>query len=294
MYRYKILLVLLILNSTTPNVTAFDDISSLQPLVSAKGYILMDYHSGEIVLKSDSTKKLEPASITKVMTAFVAFRLIRRGKLKLNEIAKVSKNAKSMHGSRSFLEIGSNISVENLIKGIIIQSGNDAAVALAEHISGSEAKFVRLMNKQAKKLGMNNTHFRNVSGLSDPDHYSTAYDLAILAKALIDTFPDYYNYYSLTSFKHNNISQKNRNTLLFWDPTVDGIKTGYTSNAGYCLMASAKRNGRRLISVVLQDYSERARALSSKTLLEYGFKYYQSVKLKNKNIDSDFDELDDY
>jgi len=290
-FIYTQLIAVLLIVGTTSSI-AFDDASDSPPLISAKGYLLMDFDSGELLVKTNIKQRLEPASLTKVMTALVIFKHLKKHKISLRDQTHVSHKARSMIGSRSFLEEGSKISVEQLLKCMIIQSGNDAAIVLAEHVSGSEAAFVQLMNKEAHQLGMQTTHFQNVTGLSDPNHYTSAYDLALLAKAIIQQYPKYYRYFSMVSYTHNKISQKNRNKLLFWDPTVDGIKTGFTNKAGYCLLASAKRKGRRLISVVLSDYSAKARALSSKTLLEYGFRYYGSDTTPSTEEHSYSDPLD--
>lgn len=217
-----------------------------------------------------------PASITKVMTAFVVFSELEEGNIKLDDLVTVSKKAWKTPGSRMFINVNSKVSVEDLIQGMIIQSGNDASVALAEHIAGSEDTFAALMNQHAQELGMKNTHFINSTGLPDKTHKTTARDLAILARALIKRFPQYYKWYSTKDFTYNKIKQSNRNTLLWRDKSVDGMKTGHTEEAGYCLLASAKRNNMRLISVVLGTSSANARAQETQKLLNFGFRFYES------------------
>jgi len=249
------------------------------PKVSAKSYILQDFNSGNILAELNASSRVEPASITKLMSAYIIFNEIEAGRLKLIDKVIISKKAWRMPGSRTFVEVNSKVPVEVLLKGIIIQSGNDATVALAEHIAGSEETFVSLMNQFAQKLGMQGTHFANSTGLPDPDHYSTAKDIALLSKAVITDHPRFYSYYSIKKYVYNGIPQYNRNKLLWRDKTVDGLKTGHTDSAGYCLASSAKRDNMRLIAVVLGDKSEEARANSSRALLNYGFRFFESRKL---------------
>ena len=217
------------------------------------------------------------------MTAYLTFAALRQKQIQPTQVVPVSERAWKAEGSRMFIEPNKPVTVEELMRGMIVQSGNDACIALAELISGGEEAFVRAMNAQARKLGMKNTNFMNATGLPNPQHYSTAQDLALLTVAIIRDFPDYHPLYSMKEYRYNNITQANRNRLLWSDPTVDGMKTGYTENAGYCLITSAKRGERRLISVVLGTATESARASESQKLLNYGFQYYDSVKLYEKN-----------
>jgi len=249
------------------------------PKVEASGYLLMDYHSGAVLAENNGEKRLEPASLTKIMTAYVVFKELEEGNISLQDQVLVSKKAWKTPGSRMFIEVGKKVSVDDLIHGMIIVSGNDACVALAEHIAGSEESFVALMNKYAIELGMENTHFVNATGLPDPDHYTTPEDILKVTRALIREFPQYYPIYSQREFTYNKITQKNRNRLLWRDPSVDGVKTGHTKSAGYCLVASAKREGMRLLSVVMGTKSEEARAEESQKLLNYGFRFYQTHRL---------------
>ncbi|MFA7240638.1 MAG: D-alanyl-D-alanine carboxypeptidase family protein [Sulfuricellaceae bacterium] len=252
------------------------------PAIAARSYLLLDYHSGQTLAQQNATERIEPASLTKLMTAYLTFTAVRQERIRLNQPLAVSERAWRAEGSRMFIRLNVPVKVEDLIRGMIVQSGNDACIALAEGIDGSEEAFVQHMNEQAQKLGMKNTHFMNVTGLPNPQHYSTAFDLGLLARAIIRDFPEYYPYYSLKDFKYNNISQPNRNRLLWLDPTVDGIKTGHTESAGFCLIASAKRDTRRLISVVLGTASESARASKSQILLNYGFQYFDTHRLYEK------------
>lgn len=249
------------------------------PAVSADSYILMDHHSGQVLAQKNPDERMDPASITKLMTAYVVFAEMKAGRLPLDTRVVISEHAWRMPGSRTFVEVGTKVPVSTLVQGMIVQSGNDATVALAEKVAGSEATFASLMNQQAKRLGMNDTHFVNSTGWPDPDHYSTARDIAKLTRALIDDFPEYYKYYAEREFAYNGISQYNRNKLLWRDQSVDGVKTGHTDAAGYCLVASAQREQMRLISVVLKDRSEEARAASSQALLNYGFRFFETRKL---------------
>lgn len=249
------------------------------PEVGAKAYILVDHFSGRVLAENNSEQRLEPASLTKIMTAYVVFRELKKGTLKLDTMVTVSEKAWRTEGSRMFAQVGAQISVENLLKGMIVQSGNDASVALAEHVGGDESVFVQMMNQNAERLGMKNTHYKNSMGLPDPDHYTTAKDLYLLTHALIAEFPEYYQWHSIKEFVFNNIKQTNRNKLLWQDPTVDGVKTGHTEGAGYCLVASALRDGMRLISVVLGTKSDNERAAANKALLNYGFRFYETRSL---------------
>ena len=253
------------------------------PSLAASGYVLMDYHSGQIIAASNAEQRLEPASLTKLMTAYTVFHELRAGHISLEDQVRVSEKAWRMIGSRMFIEAGTSVSVKELLKGMIIASGNDASVALAEHVAGSEDAFVALMNAHARRLGMQKTRFANSTGLPDPDLYTTPVDMAKLASALIHEFPEFYRWYSERSYTYNNIRQSNRNLLLFRDDSVDGLKTGHTSAAGYCLVASAQRSEMRLISVIMGTGSERARAQESEKLLNYGFRFFETHRLYGAN-----------
>jgi len=249
------------------------------PSVDADSYVLMDFHSGRVLAEDDPDKIVEPASITKVMTGYVVFQALESGSIALDDDVLISERAWRMPGSRMFIEVGRRVSVEDLLQGMIIQSGNDASVALAEHVAGSEAAFVDLMNQYARRIGMDNTNYANATGLPDETQQTTAIDTALLTRALISEFPQYYNWYSEREFTFNGIRQNNRNTLLFRDDSVDGVKTGHTSSAGYCLVTSAERNSSRMISVVMGSSSERARADASQSLLNYGFRFFETHRL---------------
>jgi len=250
------------------------------PQVQAGAYVLMDYASGQIIAASNADMRMAPASLTKLMTSYVVFHALRAGTLKLDDPVTISEHAWRAEGSRTFLKVGSQVPAQVLIKGMIVQSGNDATIALAERIGGTESAFVQLMNQAARQLGMSHTHFEDSTGLPSPAHYSTARDLAILARALVRDYPQYYGYFSLREFVWNHIRQENRNGLLGRDPSVDGLKTGHTDAAGYCLVSSAKRGNMRLISVVLGSPSVKAREDSSAALLNYGFTFYESISVE--------------
>lgn len=250
------------------------------PKVAASGHLLIDFDSGKIISEESADERLEPASLTKIMTAYVVMRELREGNLKLTEEVLVSEKAWRTPGSRMFIEVGKKVSVEKLMMGLIVQSGNDASVALAEHVAGSEESFAGLMNQHAQRLGMDNTHFVNSNGLPAEDHYTTARDMAAVAAATIREFPDYYKWYAVKKFSYNIPNpQYNRNKLLWRDDSVDGLKTGHTEAAGYCLVASAKREDMRLISVVMGTKSENARAKVSQSLLNYGFRFFETHRL---------------
>ena len=249
------------------------------PSLNARGYIMVEHFSGEVLAKNNPDQRLEPASLTKLMTAYVTFSELKQGKLGLNDLVTVSEKAWRTPGSRMFIEVGKQVSVEDLLLGMIVQSGNDASVTLAEHVAGTEESFADLMNHYAAELGMTGSHFENSTGLPSPEHYSTATDMATLARALIDRFPDYYRWYAQREFTYNDITQHNRNTLLWRDASVDGLKTGHTEAAGYCLVASAKRGDMRLITVVMGTPSEKARADSSQALMNYGFRFFETHRL---------------
>ena len=253
------------------------------PEVEAKADILQDYHTGTVLAENNADEKLAPASLTKIMTVYVVFREISNGHLHLDDLATISQKAWRTSGSRMFLDVNTKVSIEDLLKGVIIQSGNDASVALAEHVAGDEVTFADMMNQHAQRLGMNNSHFENSDGLPSPNHYTTARDLAMVTTALIKEFPDYYRWFSQKEFTYNKITQQNRNMLLSRDETVDGVKTGFTDEAGYCLVASALRDGMRLISVVMGTKSVNARAKENQKLLNYGFRFFESHRVHPKN-----------
>ena len=249
------------------------------PSTGARAYILQDFDSGRIIAEKDSDKSIEPASITKLMSAYAVFTELKNGNITLDDKVTISEKAWRTPGSRMFIEVGKQVSVEDLLKGVIIQSGNDATVALAEYIAGSEDTFAALMNRHAEELGLTGSHFVNSTGLPDPEHYMSARDIARLAADLIREFPEYYKWYSQKEFTYNDITQYNRNKLLWRDESVDGMKTGHTDSAGYCLVTSAKQEDMRLISVVLGTASENARAEASQALLNYGFRFFETHKL---------------
>jgi D-alanyl-D-alanine carboxypeptidase (penicillin-binding protein 5/6) len=246
------------------------------PTVDARSYIVVDYRTGKVLASQEPVARSEPASLTKLMTAYIVFQELVAGKLKLDEPVVVSEHAWRSEGSRTFIELGKPVSVELLILGMIVQSGNDATIALAERIAGTEETFAQLMNTNAKRLGMVGTHFENSSGLPSPQHYTTARDMSLLAVAMIRDFPQFYKYYSVREFEHNGIKQQNRNGLLGRDPSVDGLKTGHTDSAGFCLVTSALRDGMRLVSVVLGSTSMKGRENASGALLNYGFTFYDT------------------
>lgn len=245
------------------------------PTLQAKSFVLMDAESQTILAEGNAHLKLPPASLTKIMTDYVAAAEIEAGRLRMDELVEVSINAWKTGGSKMFIQEGTKVSVEDLLRGIIIQSGNDASIALAEHIAGDDNEFAKIMNSYAKELNLENTHFKNSTGLPHEEHLSTAYDNALLARALITKFPNHYKMYSELEYTYNDITQPNRNKLLTMDPTVDGVKTGYTEEAGYCLVASAERNGLRLITAVLGTESGQERINDTRKLLNYGFRYFE-------------------
>ncbi len=249
------------------------------PELDATSYFLVDFDSGKVLAEKDPDKHIEPASITKLMTAYLVDKAIADGDIALDEMVTISEKAWRMKGSKMFVEVGKQVPVDDLLKGLIIQSGNDASVALAEHIAGSESAFAGYMNHQAQLLGMTNTNFVNSTGWPDENHYSSARDIATLTRAVISEFPESYSYYKEREYTYNEIRQFNRNRLLWRDDTVDGVKTGHTEAAGFCLVASAQREDMRLISVVLGANSDKARTQSSQSLLNYGFRFYETHKL---------------
>jgi len=246
------------------------------PQLDARAYVLVDYRTDKILAAKDAVARVEPASLTKLMTAYIVFQELAAGKLKLDEQVTVSEHAWRSEGSRTFIELGKPVSVQDLILGMVVQSGNDATIALAERIAGTEDTFAQMMNANAVRLGMVGSHFENSSGLPSPQHYTTARDLSLLANAIIREYPQYYKWFSVREFEHNGIKQQNRNGLLEKDPTVDGLKTGHTDSAGYCLVTSSVRNGMRLVSVVMGSASMKARENASAALLNYGFTFYDT------------------
>ncbi len=251
--------------------------------LAANSYVLYDFASNQVIVSRKSSERIEPASLTKLMTAYITFAAVKSKKLALGQTLPISEAAWRAEGSRMFLDPRKRAIVDDLIKGMIVQSGNDASITLAEGIAGSESAFAELMNLEAARLGMKNTHFVNATGLPNASHYSTAYDLSLIASAIIRDFPENYPYYSIKEFKYNNITQPNRNRLLWTDQYVDGMKTGFTENAGYCLIASAKRGTRRLVSVVLGASSDSGRITESQKLLNYGFQFFDSIRLYGKS-----------
>ena len=250
------------------------------PAVIGKSWLVADLSSNQVLAMEKADERIEPASLTKLMTAYLVFSALREKKLALERQVKVSERAWRAPGSRMFIQPGRPVNVDELIRGMEVQSGNDACIALAEAIAGTEDLFVQMMNREAARLGMKNTRFMNASGLPEAQHYSTAHDLYLLCAALIRDFPDYYaQYYALKEFRYNNISQPNRNRLLWLDASVDGVKTGHTEAAGYCLIASSSRSGRRLLSILLGSTSESTRAQESLKLLNWGYQFFDSVKL---------------
>ena len=253
------------------------------PAIAAKAYLLLDFNSEQLLVAHNAQQRVEPASLTKLMTAYLTFTALKQKLVRPDQVVPVPERAWRAEGSRMFIEPRKPVTVDELVRGMVVQSGNDASIALAEAIAGSEDAFAQLMNREAQRLGLKNTHFVNATGLPHPQHYSTAQDLVLLAAAIIRDFPEYYPLYSQKEYRYNNITQANRNRLLWTDPTVDGMKTGYTENAGYCLLTSARRGERRLVSIVLGAASEAARAAESQKLLNYGFQFYDGMRLYAKN-----------
>lgn len=252
------------------------EITPAAPQLAAKSYVLIDAATGQVLINNNGDQRLPPASLTKLMTAYLATLEMKKGQVRPTDLVTISEKAWRTGGSKMFVEVGKKVSLEDLLHGIIIQSGNDASVAVAEYLAGSEEVFAQLMNKTAQQLGMVNTHFMNSTGLPSPDHYSSAHDMGILARAIIYEDPAHYAIYSQKEFLWNNIKQPNRNLLLWRDNTVDGLKTGHTEEAGFCMVASAKRNDLRLITVVFGTANEKARAEETQKLLTYGFRFYEN------------------
>lgn len=267
------------LKKPSPTVTNKPLVTPAAPVLNAKAYILIDANSGKIIAEKNSEERLPPASLTKMMTLYVVSNALHHEQIHLADSVRVSRDAWKIGGSRMFIKEGQQVSVEDLLKGIIVDSGNDACVAMAEHIGGTEGAFTDIMNQQAQNLGMKNSHFTDSTGLPDPDLYTTAKDLAILGRALVSDFPQYYSWYKQKWFTYNGIRQPNRNRLLWRDNQVDGIKTGHTNEAGFCLVSSAKRDNMRLLAVVLGEPNESSRADDSEKLLNYGFRFFETHQL---------------
>jgi len=279
-FKFAIFLLFsLIFTSFQLRAEEADMLTPTPPTVAAGSYILQDFRSGKVLAENNADVKLAPASLTKIMTVFVVFTEIRNGHLHLDDTATISQKAWATGGSKMFIKVDDKVKIEDLLKGVIIQSGNDASVALAEHVAGDESTFAEMMNQYAQRLGMLNTHFVDSNGLPAENHYTTARDLATLTSALIKEFPEYYRWFSQQEFTYNNITQHNRNTLLSRDGSVDGVKTGFTDDAGYCLVASALRDDMRLISVVMNTKSAAARAAENQNLLNYGFRFFEAHKI---------------
>ncbi|MBL7001028.1 MAG: D-alanyl-D-alanine carboxypeptidase [Gammaproteobacteria bacterium] len=276
-------LIFILFSLTLPALWAVSKPIPNAPEIDASSYILLEFNSGKILAEKNPDKKVEPASITKLMTAYLVDKALESGDIHLTDEVTISEKAWRMKGSKMFVEVGKQVTVDELIKGMIIQSGNDATVALAEHVAGSENAFTEYMNHQAVLLGMNNTNFRNSTGWPDNEHYSTARDIALLSQAIIRDYPDSYRLYREKEYTYNDIRQFNRNRLLWSDESVDGLKTGHTEAAGYCLASSALKDGMRLIAVVLGTDSDKARTRQSQTLLNYGFRFFESNRLYQAN-----------
>jgi serine-type D-Ala-D-Ala carboxypeptidase (penicillin-binding protein 5/6) len=266
-------------------------VQNTPPPITAPAYILKDFHSQQIIMEKNADERLEPASLTKLMTAYIVFKELQKGRFKLTDKAIISEKAWRMTGSRMYLEVDSQVALELLLKGMIIQSGNDASVALAEFVAGSEETFVALMNEYAQRLGLSNTHYTNSTGLPNERHYSSVRDIVNLTETLIREFPEYYRWYSMRQFTYNGITQKNRNKLLRRDPSVDGVKTGHTDAAGYCLVTSAQRGEMRLISIIMGAPTEKKRIQESQQLLDYGFRFFETYRPYQANQPLDIQPL---
>lgn len=280
----KALVTLLVLVASASAVAMEAQVIPPPPSVAASSYLLIDSDTGKVLVEHNARESLPPASLTKIMTAYIAAVEIESGRISLQDQVPISVKAWQTEGSRMFVREGTTVSLEDLLKGIIIQSGNDASVAVAEHIAGSESAFADMMNQQAGLLGMTTTHFMNATGLPDQEHYTSAWDLSLLTRSLIQRYPEHYAMYSERSFVFNNIDQPNRNRLLWRDRTVDGVKTGHTEAAGYCLVASAVRENMRLISVVMGTESDEARMRESQKLFSYGFRYFETQQLYEAGV----------
>jgi D-alanyl-D-alanine carboxypeptidase (penicillin-binding protein 5/6) len=279
MHKYLLYITLLILPLIGASTTQAAQPIPKPPATGAKSFIIQDYGSGNTLAEENSDVSVEPASITKLMTAYAVFSELQSGNIALTDIVTISEKAWRTPGSRMFVEVGKQVAVEDLLQGMIVQSGNDATVALAEYVAGSEDSFAALMNKHAEDIGLSGSHFMNSTGLPDDNHYMTARDIAQLATLLIRNYPEYYKWYSQKEYTFNDITQHNRNKLLWRDETVDGLKTGHTESAGWCLVTSAEKDGMRLITVVLGTGSDNARTDASQALLNYGFRFFETHKL---------------
>jgi serine-type D-Ala-D-Ala carboxypeptidase (penicillin-binding protein 5/6) len=275
---FSLFLILILSFLSTTCVSAQTDIPA-GPQIAARSYVLMDFHSGQFLQEHNTHERVEPASLTKLMTAYIVFSELKSGRIKLSDKTRVSEKAWRMGGSRMYIEINTDVTVEELLKGMIIQSGNDASVALAEMLAGSEETFAVMMNKYAAHLGLKESHFENSTGMPGAQHYTTAHDMALMAAAIIRDYPEYYKLYSEKEYTYNKITQNNRNTLLWSDNSVDGMKTGYTEKAGYCLVSSAQREEMRLISVIMGTDSAKARTTETQKLLTYGFRFFETHKV---------------
>lgn len=295
-FRFIFVVIALVSSNLALAASVFDQGPTAQPVVSkpmltptvpainANGYLLMDANSGTILASKNPDQRMAPASLTKMMTSYIISAALKAGRIHMNDAVLISQDAWKTGGSKMFIKVGDRVSVQDLMQGIIVDSGNDACVAMAEHVAGSQDAFVNLMNQQAALLGMKNTHFMDVNGLPDPNHYTTPHDMALLARALIFDYPEDYKWYSQKWFTYNGIRQPNRNRLLWRDPSVDGIKTGHTDDAGFCLVSSASRNNARLITVVMGAASDAERADDSQKLLTYGFRFFEGHKLYDRDV----------
>ena len=275
-HRLTLLFALFIVFLTAAAHAAAPMPAPAPPIIGAKSYLLVDSQTGRELASLNPDEGLAPASLTKLMTTYVVFNALKQGQIRLEDETTISEKAWRTEGSRMFIEVGSRVSINDLLLGMIVQSGNDASVALAEHIAGTESVFAELMNQYATTLGMHSSHFLNATGLPAEGHTTTARDLTTLARALILEFPDYYPWHAIKEFTYNDIKQNNRNSLLWRDASVDGLKTGHTDDAGYCLVASAKRDNMRVISTVLGTSSTRARTDGSQALINYGFRFFET------------------
>lgn len=283
--KHITLTAVFLLTATFVNAQQALEIIPAPPQLAAKSYVLMDAATGQVLINNNGDERLPPASLTKLMTAYLATLEMKKGQVRPTDLVTISEKAWKTGGSKMFVEVGKQVALEDLLHGIIIQSGNDASVAVSEYLAGSEEVFAELMNKTAAQLGMKNSHFMNATGLPHPDHFSSAHDMAILARAIIYEDPAHYAIYNQKEFLWNNIKQPNRNLLLWRDSTVDGLKTGHTEEAGYCMVASAKRNNLRLIAVLFGTNSEKARAEETQKLLTYGFRFYENRTLYKKGTE---------
>lgn len=273
--RFMLLLISLVVATAA---SANPTLMPAPPQLAAKSWLLLDAYSGQVLVEQNADERVAPASLTKMMTSYIAADKILEGQIKWEDEVLVSEKAWRMGGSKMYIRVGTKVSIQDLMRGIIIQSGNDASIAIAEHLAGSEEAFADMMNQTAKRLGMTGTKYMNATGWPDPEHYTTTRDLAKLAQHVIYDHPEDYKLYAEKEFFYNGIRQPNRNLLLWRDSSVDGIKTGHTEEAGFCLVASAKREGMRLIAVVMGTRSEEARAAETLKLLTYGFRFYETVR----------------